>query len=64
MLSIAKELNCHDIFTDAQFVMMDINQENLELAHKKVMEILGDNANNVTVTTMRSLPEALEGCVL
>ena len=62
VLSIAKELSCYDIFTDAQFVMMDINKKNLELAYKKVMEILGDNANNVTVTITTSLPEALEGC--
>ena len=62
VLSIAKELSCYDIFTDCQFVMMDINQDNLDLAQKNVMELLGDNVNNVTVKTTTSMPEALDGC--
>ncbi len=62
VLSIAKELNCYDIFTDCQFVMMDINQNNLDLAQQQVMELLGNNINNVTVTTTTSLTTALDGC--
>lgn len=62
VLSIAKELNSYDIFTDTHFVMMDINNANLELAKKKVIELIGDNPNNITVTTTTSMPEALDGC--
>ena len=61
VLSIAKELNSYDIFADCQFVMMDISQTNLDLAQKQVLELIGENVNNVTVTTTTSLSEALDG---
>ena len=62
VISVASELNKYDVFKDSTFVMMDINESNLDLAKQTVAEKLGDNKNNVTVTTTTSLKEALDGC--
>ncbi len=62
VLSIARELGLYEVLADCEFVMMDPSQANLELAHGKVMDVLGENPNNVTVTTTMSLAEALDGC--
>ena len=62
VISIAKELSSYDVFTNAHFVMMDINESNLNIAKTKVMELLEDNPNNVTVSITTSMPEALDGC--
>jgi len=61
VVSIAQELMAHELFDGAEFCLIDIVEDKLELARERVLEIVGKGDNNINVTTTTSQAECLDG---
>lgn len=61
VLTIAKELPDDPVFADAEFMLMDVNQERLDVALKAVGEMLANAKNHITIKATTDLRTALEG---
>ena len=61
VLSIAKELLIDPVFADAEFVLMDPDQERLDVALGAVKEIVQNSPNHIRVRATTDRTDAIEG---
>ena len=61
-ISIAKELVAHEMFSEWELCLMDIDEISLRYMEEKVKTIIGTAVWKVKISTTTTLSEALDGC--